>query len=322
MSDLLDTALSTTQQYYTDAKNMLFGDGNTSLRFRSIGYTASSSNSTQTSTTSNSSQAATVTMDAVTNEEHTSNMDIAENRLETGAKISDHAMWQPLEVTVTGTVVGYEATSVQEDIVSQVAGLRASDFLDSLELPSVVNTITDSTLSMVENKLSTFINWGGLDTAVSQTLAPWLPDFSIAEQLQGSANLRIEQMYRQFLDFQKNVTFCTVTTGIMVYDNMLLRSVRCTQKQDGSAEFTLSFKEVQFVPTSYTTAVASKTSGKPAAQTATKSGRAATQAATTTNRNINSTTSVAAQDGTKQLGVLPRAAQVINSITGLRLGNF
>lgn len=303
MSDMLDTALSTAQGYYDDAKNVLFGDGITSLRFRSV----------------TGEEQASIVMDAITNEEHTSELDIAENRLETGAKVSDHAALQPKSVTVEGVVVGYEATSIQEDYFSGVTGLRTLDFLNDLPIPAVVDTVIDSTRDIVVNKLATFINWGGLDSAISQSLTPWLPDFSIAEQLKGSENMRIEQMYRQFLDLQKNIVFCEVSTGIMVYENMLLKSVRVTQEKDGSAKFTLGFKEVRFTPVTYTAAVASKSTGKPASKDAKKSGRADTQASDTKNRNINNSTSVAAQDKSNQLGVIPGAIKAINGLFGTTL---
>lgn len=303
MSDMLDTATNLATQYYNDARNMLFGDGTTSLRFR--GFT--------------DDQGATITMDAVTNEEHGSELDIAENRLETGAKVSDHAAQQPKTVTVEGVVVGYETTSIQEDFFSAVTGLRSMDFLDDLPIPAVVDTVIDSTRDIVVNKLATFINWGGLDSAISQSLTPWLPDFSIAEQLKGSDNMRIEQMYRQFLDLQKNIVFCEVNTGIMVYDNMLLKSVRVTQEQDGSAKFTLGFKEVLFTPVVMVSAVSGKATGKPADKTASKSGRADTQTSDTKNRNINNSTSVAEQDKSKQMGVIPQAIKTINGLFGTTL---
>ena len=87
MSDMFAGALDTAQNYYTDAKNRLFGGGTTTLRFRNCGG---------------------VVLDAVTDENHESEMVIADNTLETGTKASDHAALDPKVITVTGTVVGYD----------------------------------------------------------------------------------------------------------------------------------------------------------------------------------------------------------------------
>lgn len=271
MSDILAGALDTAEGYYNDAKNRLFGDGTTTLRFRNCGG---------------------IVLDVVTDENHTSEMDIAENTLETGTKAADHAALEPKEITVTGTVVGYDNTSVQEDFISDITGLRSTDFLDGLGLPSAVSTVIDSTRDMVVNKLATFIDWGALDAAISSSLTPWLPGFSIAEQLKTSDNMRIEQIYRNFLDFQKNVVFCTVDTGIFQYENMLLQSVRVRQQRDGSAEFTLKFREVIEVPITVTNAVAAKSTGRPGNNGTKKSGRADNQGDATKNKNINNATSV------------------------------
>lgn len=275
MSDIagsiIDNVTGKVESYYTDAKNRLFGDGTTTLRFRNCGG---------------------IVLDVVTDESHSSEMDIAENTLETGTKAADHAALEPKEITVTGTVVGYENTSIQEDFISDITGLRSTDFLDGLGLPSAVSTVIDSTRDMVVNKLATFVDWGALDAAISSSLTPWLPGFSIAEQLKTSDNMRIEETYRNFLDFQKNVVFCTVDTGIFQYENMLLQSVRVRQQKDGSAEFTLRFREVIEVPITVTNAVAAKSTGRPGNNGTKKSGRADNQGDATKNKNINNATSV------------------------------
>lgn len=271
MSDILAGALDTAQGYYQDAKDRLFGGGTTSLRFRNCGG---------------------VILDAVTDESHESEMSIADNTLETGTKASDHAALDPKVITVTGTVVGYENTSAQEDFFSDITGLRSLDFLDGLGLPSAMSTVIDSTRDMVVNKLATFIDWGALDAAISSSLTPWLPDFSIAEQLKTSDNMRIEEIYRNFLDFQKNVIYCDVDTGIFKYTNMLLQSVRVRQQKDGSAEFTLRFREIIEVPIVVTNAVAAKSTGRPGNNGTKKSGRANNQGDATQNKNINNATPV------------------------------
>ncbi|QEG07770.1 hypothetical protein [Salmonella phage SE4] len=271
MTDIFAGIVDSATQLANDARNTLMGDGTATLRFRNCGG---------------------IKMDAVTNEEHSSELDIADNELESGAKASDHAAVQPKVITVTGVVVGYLDTSIQEDTISDVTGLRTLDFLDDIELPKVVSTVLESTRDLAVNKLASFIDWGGLDATISSSLVPWLPDFSIAEQLKPSDNLRIESVYRKLLDFQKNVIYCDVDTGIFKYTNMLLKSVRVVQEKDGSATFTLTFREILEVPIVVTNAVAAKSTGRPANTGSKKSGRAQAQGDATTKKDINTTTSI------------------------------
>ncbi|QQO39171.1 hypothetical protein SPHG1_50 [Salmonella phage SPHG1] len=259
MSDIFAGITDAANDLYQDARDRLMGDGTTTLRFRNCGG---------------------IKMDAVTNEEHQSDLDIADNELESGAKASDHAAVQPKVITVTGVVVGYIDESIQESTISDVTGLRSMDFLDDIQLPQVVSTVLEG------------IDWGGLDATISRSLVPWLPDFSIAEQLKSSDNMRIEQVYRTLLDLQKNVIYCDVDTGIFKYTNMLLKSVRVVQEKDGSATFTLTFREVIEVPIVVTNAVAAKSTGRPANNGTKKSGRAQGQGDATSKKDINTTTSI------------------------------
>lgn len=297
MSDMLSSALDTAQGYYQDAKDRLFGDGTTTLRFRNCGG---------------------VVLDAVTDESHESEMAIADNTLETGTKASDHAALEPKVITVTGTVIGYEGSSAQEDFISEITGMRDLAFLDGLGLPSVMSTVIESTRDMVVNRLATFVDWGALDAAISSALTPWLPDFSIAEQLKTSDNLRIEEIYRNFLDFQKNVIYCDVDTGIFKYTNMLLQSIRVRQQKDGSAEFTLRFREVIEVPIVVTNAVAAKSTGRPGNNGTTKSGRADSQGDDTKNKNINNATSVSDKKANDNRGV----GVTLGDMLGVNLRGF
>ncbi|ATI16146.1 hypothetical protein PA13076_2 [Salmonella phage vB_SenM_PA13076] len=271
MSDIFAGITDAANNLYQDARDRLMGDGTTTLRFRNCGG---------------------IKMDAVTNEEHQSDLDIADNELESGAKASDHAAVQPKVITVTGVVVGYIDESIQESTVSDVTGLRSMDFLDDIQLPQVVSTVLEGTRDFAVNKLVSFIDWGGLDATISRSLVPWLPDFSIAEQLKSSDNMRIEQVYRTLLDLQKNVIYCDVDTGIFKYTNMLLKSVRVVQEKDGSATFTLTFREVIEVPIVVTNAVAAKSTGRPANNGTKKSGRAQGQGDATSKKDINTTTPI------------------------------
>ncbi|QIN98635.1 hypothetical protein birk_61 [Salmonella phage birk] len=271
MSDIFAGITDAANNLYQDARDRLMGDGTTTLRFRNCGG---------------------IKMDAVTNEEHQSDLDIADNELESGAKASDHAAVQPKVITVTGVVVGYIDESIQEATINDVTGLRSMDFLDDIQLPQVVSTVLEGTRDFAVNKLASFIDWGGLDATISRSLVPWLPDFSIAEQLKSSDNMRIEQVYRTLLDLQKNVIYCDVDTGIFKYTNMLLKSVRVVQEKDGSATFTLTFREVIEVPIVVTNAVAAKSTGRPANNGTKKSGRAQGQGDATSKKDINTTTSI------------------------------
>lgn len=54
-----------------------------------------------------SSSSGSFDFDIVTVESHTSTLKIVENPIETGSNISDHAVLEPKEVSITGIMVGY-----------------------------------------------------------------------------------------------------------------------------------------------------------------------------------------------------------------------
>lgn len=300
MSDIaagiIDRATGAASEFYKDAKDSLFGTSSASLRFRNIGG---------------------LLMDCVMSEEHESELDTSENRIESGAKRTDHAEQQPKKITVRGVVVGHESTSIQQDTIDFVSGIRTGDFLDNLSLPSVVSTITDSTLDLIRDRLANFIDWGGLDNSISSNIAPWLPGFSIAEMFQGSQNLRIEEYYRALLDLQKSVILCDVDTGIYKYTNMMLKSIRVSQQKDGSAIFTLSLKEFIEVPLQTSTAIPQKNSGKASNKGTTKSGRAASQGATITQKASTAVSQATGSSSNSNDGVLISTINVFKSIAGL-----
>lgn len=88
-----------------------------------------------------------ITLDVVTTEEHTSELSITDNPIESGAEIADHAVAKPKQVTIVGVVVDHDHDNAGLNIPN-VGNIRgASDFLNGLPLPAKVISQTQQTIS-------------------------------------------------------------------------------------------------------------------------------------------------------------------------------
>lgn len=220
-----------------------------------------------------------IKFDAVTSEDHTSELSITENPIESGAAIADHAVVQPKSVTIVGVVVDHQNASLLESLdFPYIRG--ATDFLNSLPFPVPIANQTLQTIAKAERIASQALGMlsvasDALDSV--RAIAPWLPDFGLGELLGDfTGSEKVKKCYADLLKTQKSGETINVQTGIQLYENMLLQSIGVSQTQDGSATFTITCREVFIVETQ-----AVKKSQNSATTTAgkNKSGRTATQSA-------------------------------------------
>lgn len=224
-----------------------------------------------------------ITLDATTGEDHTSTLRISENPIESGAVIADHAAIEPAQATITGVMVDYEPQSSVDFVLGGFSLRDGIDFLNNLPLPATIKNFTDETVRLIEQGLGSF-------TALSDTLnlarpiAPWLPDFlgTILGDQSGS-DTRIAQAFIDLKAVQKSGEPITVVTGICTYSNMLITSIGVSQLQDGSAEFSITVREVFIVDTQMIGGVSVPTAS------AKKSGRSDKQSAPRSNKGKTST---------------------------------
>jgi len=177
--------------------------------------------------------------DAVTVENHDSTLRVTENPIESGASIADHAVLEPKEVTVTGVMVGYEPHGNVTNSLGSVGGL-----LKKRVLPVEIKVVTDQALSMANRY---FTATESAMNAVPRMIAPFLPDY-LGFSSDKSATLdRVGKAYNELLNLQKSGETMMVQTGIKLYENMMLLNIGVIQTVDGSAEFSLTLKEIFIV---------------------------------------------------------------------------
>ena len=154
--------------------------------------------------------------------------------------------------------------------------------LNKLPFPIPVATKTVQTIAKANRLIS---QAKGIISAVNDSLnaarvlAPWLPDFGLGDIL-GEQSRRVQQCYADLLKTQKSGEVITIQTGIFRYEDMLIESLSVRQTQDGSAEFTITARQVLIVET-HTVATAGQNQGsqKNSPNGKSKSGRASTQSA-------------------------------------------
>lgn len=231
-----------------------------------------------------------IVFDAVTSEEHQSELEICENPIESGAMIADHAVLKPKQISISGVMVEHDHAGLGLTLpyVGNIRGV--TDFLNQFPLPVKVVTQTAQTLARASRVLSQVDGMlqqakDGLNQA--RAIAPFLPDFGLGGFLDNSQNAnRVQKCYADLVALQKSGETIEIQTGLQLYQNMLLESVSVTQAQDGSAIFNISAREIFIVETA-TVAAATKGKGKVSGRK--KSGRAAVQAASKTQQGTTQT---------------------------------
>lgn len=179
------------------------------------------------------------TMDVVTVEMHDSELTLTENPIESGANIADHAILQPRQLTIIGTMVGYEPKKTTEEALAGY-GFNVSD----LPLPVELSAVTSQGLSIANRYASSIAT---VETATKRVIAEWLPDYVTYSNDESDTLDRVGKARNQLLQLQRSGEAIDIVTGLAKYSNMMITSVGVFQQYDGSAEFTISCREVFIV---------------------------------------------------------------------------
>lgn len=178
-------------------------------------------------------------LDVTTSEVHESTLTITENPVESGANIAEHAFLNPREITISGTMVSYEPKKVVQSALSY-AGIETDD----LPLPFAITGVTSQAVAQLNRYAST------VDEVVEKTsrmLASWLPDELTFNNDQSESLDRVGKAKNQLLSLQRSGELIDIVSGIGKYRNMLITSVSAFQQYDGSAEFTITAREIFIV---------------------------------------------------------------------------
>lgn len=178
-------------------------------------------------------------LDAVTVEGHESNMRLTENPVESGADIADHAILEPKEITVTGVMVGYEPPQHFKNLLGNDLA-----FMDEYPMPMEIRAHTRQAEAMYNQIVGQAQDIKG---QVGKVLAPWYPEAAGMANDSSPSLDRVGKAYEDLLSIQKKGEPITVQTGIKQYENMLIISIGVTQQYDGSAEFSLTLREIFIV---------------------------------------------------------------------------
>lgn len=178
-------------------------------------------------------------LDAVTVEGHESNMRLTENPVESGADIADHAILEPKEITVTGVMVGYEPPQHFKNMLS-----NDLSFMDEYPMPMEIRASARQAEAMYNQIVGQAQD---IKAQVGKVLAPWYPEAAGMANDSSPSLDRVGKAYEDLLSIQKKGEPITVQTGIKQYENMLIISIGVTQQYDGSAEFSLTLREIFIV---------------------------------------------------------------------------
>lgn len=178
-------------------------------------------------------------LDAVTVEGHESNMRLTENPVESGADIADHAILEPKEITVTGVMVGYEPPQHFKNLLGNDLA-----FMDEYPMPMEIRAHTRQAEAMYNQIIGQAQD---IKAQVGKVLAPWYPEAAGMANDSSPSLDRVGKAYEDLLSIQKKGEPITVQTGIKQYENMMIVSISTTQQYDGSAEFSLTLREIFIV---------------------------------------------------------------------------
>lgn len=178
-------------------------------------------------------------LDAVTVEGHESSMRLTENPVESGADIADHAILEPKEITATGVMVGYEPPQHFKNMLGNDLA-----FMDAYPMPMEIRAHTRQAEAMYNQIVGQAQD---IKEQVGKVLAPWYPEAAGMANDSSPSLDRVGKAYEDLLSIQKKGEPITVQTGIKQYENMMIVSISTTQQYDGSAEFSLTLREIFIV---------------------------------------------------------------------------
>lgn len=192
-----------------------------------------------------------IKLDVTTSEVHGSSLSITANPIEDGSVIADHAVLEPKEVTITGVVVDYEPKESYLLVNTMSSLVRGNvNFLDAV---GTMVEISNKTGMTKEKIIKEGLDYVEIELGIPiRKIASHIPVFSeilnkyAADSTQDE---RVTKIYSELLGAQKSGAPIIVKTGLCTYNNMLISGIGVTQDMDGSAEFSITLREVFIVET-------------------------------------------------------------------------
>lgn len=178
-------------------------------------------------------------------ESHESRLTVTENKLESGAAVSDHSYLEPKTYGVRGLMVSYKPfNAIPASITDTITAAKV--------LPQLTGIIgkTEQAIAKVNRYAGNVLQTIDKAKAITSKLSPWLPDSlaSLGDNTNQSLT-RQAQAYSDLLTIQNSGQFLTVSSGLKSYSNMLLTSVLANNGADDSVEFVLQFREAPVTST-------------------------------------------------------------------------
>jgi hypothetical protein len=224
----------------------------------------------------------TITLDAVTEETHQSDLAVTENPVESGALVADHAVIDPQQVTVVGIVVDYEPPAITAPTADDSLIGQADALIDRADLPGPVAAFTPQTLVRAQRELSSYVDQARIlqykAQSATRAIAEWLPGGDATGTDLSASEDRVNRIYSQLKALQKSGGTIDVQTGLQLYTSMLITSLAARQTMDGSAEFVITARELFVVETKTVKGVSlpAKKKGRTSAQGDAKSQKGKT----------------------------------------------
>ena len=181
-----------------------------------------------------------IRLDATIQENHTSELKITDNPIESGATISDHCYLAPKQITIKGVIVDYEPPNIDISLPSNLPFKSGVDKLLSVAPPVIVDI--PSITQKAKQVFAEFKSVSKLLSKNSDVLAPYLPNFE--NDVDGINSGRISEFYGKFLQLQRKGEVITINTGAKQYKNMLVTMVSLSQTNDRVGEFDITAREV------------------------------------------------------------------------------
>lgn len=177
--------------------------------------------------------------DVVTIEQHTSKLKLTDNPVESGTKITDHAILEPKELTINGILVGYTPSK------KNVSNTTKSYSFNNYKLPIDIKTMTPQLERRISQISSAYSAITSKDQQIDTDFLPTYRD--VKNDL--SSSVRIANGYEMLLNLQQSGGLLTFQTSLKHYSNMMIVSISASQQKMMTGEFSIVMREVFVVNT-------------------------------------------------------------------------
>lgn len=183
--------------------------------------------------------------DCALEESHESRLQTTDNKIESGASISDHSYLEPQTYSVRGLMVSYKPFTV--------VPLAANEVISAAKtLPALTGIVgkTEQVVAKVNRYAGRALQAVDIAKNAANKLSPFMPDsLKLLGDNTSETLTRQAQALAQLKSIQNSGQFLTVTSGLQIYTNMQLIGVIANKGTDDSVEFALQFKETPIVST-------------------------------------------------------------------------